>query len=166
MNKVVLLCRPGFEKECAAEITDKACLCVGLANAALMDHDLPVKGEQQGVVICPGPNIAYFTKEVSLKQMVNHIYGRENIIDVENRPHVFIKELQMYVNHLQKAVTDCSGVMTALQQKKWTAFKSNLQSGIDYYQDLFQQSTFFIDEKKQLQQQLNDYRLQLARIEI
>ena len=24
MNKVVLLCRPGFEKECAAEITDKA----------------------------------------------------------------------------------------------------------------------------------------------
>ncbi|WP_250222741.1 hypothetical protein, partial [Escherichia coli] len=22
MNKVVLLCRPGFEKECAAEITD------------------------------------------------------------------------------------------------------------------------------------------------
>lgn len=23
MNKVVLLCRPGFEKECAAEITDK-----------------------------------------------------------------------------------------------------------------------------------------------
>ncbi|MGQ7034544.1 hypothetical protein ACUN9W_28535, partial [Escherichia coli] len=23
-NKVVLLCRPGFEKECAAEITDKA----------------------------------------------------------------------------------------------------------------------------------------------
>ena len=24
MNKLVLLCRPGFEKECAAEITDKA----------------------------------------------------------------------------------------------------------------------------------------------
>ena len=24
MNKVVLLCRPGFGKECAAEITDKA----------------------------------------------------------------------------------------------------------------------------------------------
>jgi hypothetical protein len=33
MNKVVLYCRPGFEKECAAEITDKAsrleaCLCL------------------------------------------------------------------------------------------------------------------------------------------
>ncbi|HDJ1464172.1 TPA: 23S rRNA (cytidine(2498)-2'-O)-methyltransferase RlmM, partial [Serratia rubidaea] len=24
MNKVALYCRPGFEKECAAEITDKA----------------------------------------------------------------------------------------------------------------------------------------------
>ena len=24
MNKIVLYCRPGFEKECAAEITDKA----------------------------------------------------------------------------------------------------------------------------------------------
>ena len=24
MNKIALYCRPGFEKECAAEITDKA----------------------------------------------------------------------------------------------------------------------------------------------
>ena len=149
-----------------ATIYEKACLCVGLANASYLENGMEIKGQQQGVVICPGPNLAYFNKITSLSDMVQHIYGKINLLTVTNRPHVFIKELQMYVNHLQKAVTDCSGVMTALQQKKWTAFKSNLQSGIDYYQDLFQQSTFFIDEKKQLQQQLNDYRLQVAGIEI
>lgn len=149
-----------------AAIYEKACLCVGLANASYLENGMEIKGQQQGVVICPGPNLAYFNKITSLSDMVQHIYGKINLLTVTNRPHVFIKELQMYVNHLQKAVTDCSGVMTALQQKKWTAFKSNLQSGIDYYQDLFQQSTFFIDEKKQLQQQLNDYRLQVAGIEI
>src|SRR5690606_11503390 len=127
---------------------------------------MEIKGQQQGVVICPGPNLAYFNKITSLSDMVQHIYGKINLLTVTNRPHVFIKELQMYVTHLQNAIKDGVDIMNTLQQKKWTTFKSNLLSGIDYYQDLFQQSTFFIDEKKQLQQQLNDYRLQVAGIEI
>jgi len=52
------------------KITDKACLCEGLSNAALIENDLEQKGEQQGVAICPGPNMAYFSKEISLKEMV------------------------------------------------------------------------------------------------
>src|SRR5690606_9144886 len=52
------------------EITEKSCLCIGLANAAFIDLKLPIKGEDQGIVVCPGPNIAYFTKEASLQQMI------------------------------------------------------------------------------------------------
>jgi hypothetical protein len=48
------------------KITEKACLCVGLANASYLENEIPIKGQQQGVVICPGPNLAYFDKEVSL----------------------------------------------------------------------------------------------------
>src|SRR5690606_7012113 len=106
-------------------IYEKACLCVGLANASYLENGMEIKGQQQGVVICPGPNLAYFNKITSLSDMVQHIYGKINLLTVTNRPHVFIKELLMHVIHLQKAVTDCSGVMTALQQQKWTEFKNN-----------------------------------------
>lgn len=137
-------------KQHFAEITEKACLCVGLANAALMDHELPVKGEQQGVVICPGPNIAYFNKETSLKQMVNHIYGRENIIDVEDRPHVFIKELKMYLNHYKKEQKIAKIEQSDLKMKKQEKFRKNLLDGIAYYKDLFKNDTFYFTNETNL----------------
>jgi hypothetical protein len=74
-------------------ITEKACLCVGLANASYLENDIQIKGESQGVVICPGPNIAYFTEEISLQKIVNHIYGRTNVMHFENRPNLFVKEI-------------------------------------------------------------------------
>ncbi len=137
------------------EITEKACLCVGLANAALMYHELPIKGEQQGVVICPGPNIAYFTKEASVKQMVNHIYGRENIIEVENRPHVFIKELKMYLDHYKKEQRIAETDQSDLKIKKQQKFRQNLLDGIAYYKDLFKNDTvYFYNDKISIENQL------------
>ena len=53
------------------KITEKSCLCVGLANASYLENDMPIKGQQQGVVICPGPNLAYFDKEYSLQENLN-----------------------------------------------------------------------------------------------
>ena len=38
MNKVVLYCRPGFEKECAAEITDKAARLEVKPRATIEDN--------------------------------------------------------------------------------------------------------------------------------
>ncbi|MDN5627881.1 MAG: hypothetical protein L0G16_07950, partial [Weeksellaceae bacterium] len=68
-----------YEKQ-KQNITEKSCLCVGLANSAYLELDIPVKGEKQGVVICPGPNLSFFDKEVSLSKMVRHIYGYENVL--------------------------------------------------------------------------------------
>jgi len=145
-----------------AEITEKACLCVGLANAALMNHQLPVKGEQQGVVICPGPNIAYFTKEASLKQMVNHIYGRENIIEVENRPHVFIKELKMYLDHYKKEQKIAEVEQSDLKIKKQQKIHKNLLVGIAYYKDLFKNDTaYFCADKSSIENQLHEIEREL-----
>ncbi len=137
------------------EITEKACLCVGLANAALLDHKLPVKGEPQGVVICPGPNIAYFTKEVSLKHMVGYIYGRENIIEVKNRPHVFIKELKMYLDHFKKEQILAETAQSDLKLKKQDKFRRNLLDGIAYYKELFKNDTdYFYNDKILIENQL------------
>lgn len=148
------------------EITEKACLCVGLVNAAYMEQKLEIKGEKQGVVICPGPNLAFFDKEVSLSQMVQHIYGNANILPNNNRPNMFINELKMYVDHLKKEITDFSGTVTKSQDKKWKAFKENLFEGILYYENLFAQSNFFQSELSTINNQLQHYKMMLSGIRL
>ncbi len=147
-------------------ITEKACLCVGLVNSAYLEHNLELKGEKQGVVICPGPNLAFFDKEVSLSEMVQHIYGNNNIISYKNRPNMLINELKLYVDYLKKDISDFTGKISNSQIKKWKVFKENLFSGITYYEELFSVSDFFKADINIIKQQLNDYRLLLRKIEI
>lgn len=52
------------------KITEKSCLCIGLANTGLIEDEIESKDKKAGVLVCPGPNIAYFDKKVSLKNMV------------------------------------------------------------------------------------------------
>ncbi|GGK46789.1 MULTISPECIES: hypothetical protein [Flavobacteriaceae] len=125
-----------FEKK-SKLITDKTCLCEGLANAAIINYNMQHKGEDQGVAICPGPNAAYFSRELSLKQMVSHIYGKTNVITTANRPHFFIKELSMYVDYFSNKVDEFQDSFTKKQEKYLTNFKNNLNDGIAYYQQLF-----------------------------
>ncbi|WP_294297263.1 hypothetical protein [uncultured Chryseobacterium sp.] len=146
-------------------IIEKACLCVGLVNSAYLENNLEIKGEKQGVVICPGPNLAYFNKEVSLFEMVRHIYGNGNILGVTDRPHMFINELKMYIDHLKKEMADFSGALTNSQIKKWMTFKENLLKGIEYYQELFLKTEFFTSDLN-IMRQLSDNRLILSEIEI
>ncbi|TYB79904.1 hypothetical protein ES674_03540 [Bizionia myxarmorum] len=120
------------------KITEKACLCVGLANASYLENDIPIKGQQQGVVICPGPNLAYFDKEVSLTQMIQHIYGKASVLAETYRPNMFVKELKMYVDYLTQDIATFTDDLTAKHIKKWQAFKSNLLEGVVYYQNLFE----------------------------
>jgi len=74
-------------------ITVKSSLFVSLANPSYMAKGMEIKGENQGVVTCSSPKMAYFDKEVSLSDMVRYIYGYTNIMKNRNRPHMFIKEL-------------------------------------------------------------------------
>jgi hypothetical protein len=153
-----------FQKK-RENITEKACLCVGLVNSAYMEQKLEIKGEKQGVVICPGPNLAFFDKEVSLSKMVKHIYGNENIISHKNRPNMFINELKMYVNHLEKEINDSIENLTNSQIKKWKTFKENLLEGINYYENIFE-NTFFFKTDLEINNQLEEYKLRLSKINI
>lgn len=119
------------------KITEKSCLCVGLANASYLENEIPIKGQQQGVVICPGPNVAYFDKEVSLAQMVAHIYGKTSVLSESYRPNMFVKELKMYIDYLKNDIHTFTDDLTAKNVKKWNAFRNNLLDGITYYQNLF-----------------------------
>jgi len=69
--------------------------------------------------------------------MVNHIYGRINLIVRTDRPHMFIKELTMYVDFLKKKVEEISKTMTDKQIEYFITFRNNLLKGIEYYKNMF-----------------------------
>ena len=147
-------------------ITEKSCLCVGLANASYLENHIKIKGQSQGVVICPGPNLAYFDKEVSLLDMVKHIYGNASVLGNNERPNVIINELKMYMDYLKNEINEFSESITAPQVKKLKAFKSNLNEGIDYYQSLMASNNWFEKSKEKIENQLKQYKKELFELSI
>jgi hypothetical protein len=154
-----------FEKK-KFDITEKACLCVGLSNAAYLENGIAISGQPQGVIICPGPNMAYFDKEVSLSEMVKHIYGNAIVMTDANRPNLFIKELKMYIDYLRNEISNFSNEITAPQIKKWNAFKNNLFEGIAFYENLFATSNYFSNSVEELKKQLDNYGSELSKLAI
>ena len=154
-----------FEKK-KNSITEKACLCVGLANASYLENDIKIKGQAQGVIICPGPNMAYFDKEVSLSKMVQHIYGNASVLTVTDRPNLFVKELKMYLDYLKNEISAVTEEITLGQIKKWNSFKNNLLLGIGYYEDLFSKTPFFESTKNEILSQFDIYKSELIAFEI
>jgi len=119
------------------KIIEKSCICVGLGTSALLVNKIDNKVEKDGVSVCPGPNMAYFSKVMSLKEITDHIYGRVNIISRDDRPNMFIKELNLYIDYLKNNIEETSDSLTKKQEKYLMTFSKNLSEGINYYQNLF-----------------------------
>ncbi|HMV10554.1 MAG TPA: hypothetical protein PK325_07895 [Cyclobacteriaceae bacterium] len=117
------------------DVVSRECLCIGLINSAILKYQLPPIKKMEAVTICPGPNLAYFSNVVTLKEMTDHIYGRTNLIANKNRPHMFIKELILNIKYLEEQILDLTDkdVKTA---KDLLDFSKNLLKGISYYRDL------------------------------
>lgn len=120
----------------AARITDKDCLCEGLGAGALMKNGLTPAHKLEAVTICPGPNLAYFSRIVPLATMLDHIYGRISLLNTHYRPHQFVNELKLYVDYLGREFDRVKEEASDKQRRYVENFKSNLLDGIRYYQDL------------------------------
>jgi hypothetical protein len=118
------------------EITEKICLCEGLASPAYLKNGIIKPKESTAVAICPGPNIAYFSGKFSLDEMVSHIYGKLNLLNDLDRPNLFINELNLYVEYLKKDISKHLQEMSDKKAKYISKFKEQLQVGIDYYKQL------------------------------
>ena len=116
----------------------KACICHDLGQPALIKNAIETR-VPGFTAVCPGPNLAYFSKIATLKEMVDHIYGRINLLNDTPRPNMFIKELGMYVDYLKKDITKSLESMNEQKIKYFTEFKNNLLDGIEYYRKLFPQ---------------------------
>lgn len=135
-------------KSALNKITEKTCTCVGLGTSALLAYDLDTKVEGTGVSICPGPNMAYYSKIMSLKNMTDHIYGRDNMITRTDRPNMFIKELHIYIDFLKNRLEDAKKNMNKKEEKYLLTFTSNMKEGILYYQNLFETVTNAFEDIK------------------
>jgi len=155
-----------FDKE-LNKITDKACLCNGLTASSLMAYGLDTKIEGTEVSICPGPNLAYFSSTYSLKKMVDHIYGRTNVMERTDRPNLFVKELGMYIEYLNGKLEETVKPFTDKQKKHFVTFQDNLNKGVEYYKDLFQKCKAQLEDstsKNNLMADLEKMKLELANL--
>ncbi len=119
------------------KIIEPECICVGLGSSTLESKKIAVKPTEK-VTVCPGPNLAYFSKISTLKEMVDHIYGRTNLLNNIPRPHMFLKELGMYLDIWKERMEIYLNNLEDLKEKKQLIkFQQNLFEGIDYYKKLF-----------------------------
>lgn len=146
---------PALFAEKFEAITEKICLCEGLCASAYLKNDLLKPRENKAVSICPGPNLAYFSKQYTLKEMIGHIYGRETITFKFNRPNLFINELHLYVDYLKKDLTAQLHDLNAKKTKYFEKFRAELFKGIDYYRALIPELKLQTDiATQELHQQL------------
>jgi hypothetical protein len=111
--KETLATDPSFE-EISEKMLGKACLCEDLAAGALIAYGIENKRPLM-TAVCPGPNLAYFSRIVSLADMVSHIYGRINLLNKTYRSNMFINELAMYIVYLRKEIQKAMPVVTEKQ---------------------------------------------------
>jgi len=145
------------------KITDKDCLCEGLGASVRLKDQMPLSHKLSAVTICPGPNLAFFSGTFSLSQMIGHIYGRAQVLNNVYRPHLFINELQLYLQNFRSKV-EAGIALNTKQLKSLNTYKTNLLEGISYYKELTQHLkketgqyiTRMIQELDHMAQQLSD----------
>jgi hypothetical protein len=137
-------------------VVEKICLCEGLCASTYIKYDMLKPRENKAVAICPGPNLAYFSRSYTLEEMVRHIYGTTDLLEKIRRPHMFIKELNLYIDYLQHDLQSQLKELSEKKRKQLTKFKLQLQEGIGYYQ------TLFADSASQTSQLFQDWIGELA----
>lgn len=117
----------------------KTCICHHLGNGALIA--LGIAEEQNAPQsICPGPNIEWFNRLYTLKEMVDHIYGRRPSLVSSKRPHMFAKEIVLYVDYFEKLIANSS--YTSKEIKTLLDYKKNLEEGLDYCLEIAQKTPY------------------------
>ncbi|MGY8950773.1 MAG: hypothetical protein ACKVJW_03240 [Flavobacteriales bacterium] len=156
------------EQGISDSITDKTCLCMGLAATAVINYGLNTR-ESFGVSICPGPNMAYFNQELSLQDMSHHIYNGDEGVVRADRPNMFVNELGMYLKYLSEKIEEHKKDWSKKSPRYLNAFTTNMNEGIAYYQKMFNSvGTTFSSVKKSALNSLNDAidRMQKMELEI
>ena len=144
-----------------SQVTEKACLCDHLGNGILIKLGIADKSTAPQS-ICPGPNIAWFKKCYSLKKMVDHIYGRGPSLVPMERPHMFAKEVVLYVDYFEQQVAKCN--YTPKEIKTLKEFKTNLEDGMAYCLEIAQKKPYPHENLASIPQYIKEQKSRLLEI--
>ena len=156
---------PGVEefKNEYNKVIEKSCLCVGLTASVTKTKEIDIPKQSMAVAVCPGPNLAYFSKITNLGEMVDHIYGRINLITDNNRPNMFIKELKIYIDYLADKIEKSITPLSNQAEQYFETFSQNISDGIEYYKNMIPELLEETDSmREKIRQELNEleYKLQ------
>ncbi len=115
------------------EVLAKSCICHDLSGGVSLKHRIDANAKP---AVCCGPSIVDFSKIATLEEMVSHIYGRLSLLTNSKRPHMFVQEIKIYSDYLQKEVEKFSAEVLSNTSAYFRDFKDNLLKGIDYYRQL------------------------------
>ncbi len=110
-----------------------ACICVDLSGSFLSCTNAQ---KAPPAAICPGPNIVNFQKERTLQEMVDHIYGRANIISARQRPHFFIREVELYFEVFRDDLKTLGTSLQTKSHKQLVNTLNELAKGLMYYEEI------------------------------
>ncbi len=112
------------------DVLAKACLCRDLAGGAEGKNQIKNRSHTS---VCTGPNIVNFSKLASLAEMVDHIYGRAQLISTPDRPHVFVREAELYLEFVRGELDRFALDLSTRTVAYFDEFRTNLLEGLDYY---------------------------------
>ncbi len=145
-----------FEK-----VVAKSCICDHLGNGALIALGIAdEKNSPQS--ICPGPNIAWFNRLYSLKEMVDHIYGRGLSLVPPERPHMFAKEIEMYVDYFENQMLRNSHTLKEIDAM--IQCRDNLEEGLDFCLEIAQKPPYPGENLKSISDCVEKQRSRLNRL--
>lgn len=139
----------------------KSCICHDLGGGATLNYGIDPDATP---AICCGPNIVNFSKIASLKEMVDHIYGRFSLMTNPERPNMFVRELMLYIDYFKEEAEQSSADLTARTQKYLAEFKSNLLEGIENYLETAEH--YFDERKERFIRELDILRAELENINL
>jgi hypothetical protein len=139
----------------------KTCLCDHLGNGALVELGMARK-DTLPTAICPGQNTAWFNRDYSLLEMTDHFYGRTASLVDSIRPHMFAKEIQMYVDYFEDLVKESDGSNRTL--KILQSFYANMLDGLEYCLEISGAKPYIDENLDSINQWVDIERIRLTKI--
>ncbi len=146
-QKLEVLPQEGHSPEAYEKIKEKilakACICHELGGNATIPMGIEPDAD---ATVCCGPGIVDFSRIATLQEMLDHIYGRISLLTSTDRPHMFVKELGLYVDYLRKEIENYPAGLAVNSAAFLDGMRENLFKGIDYYQTL---SSQFVEDSRE-----------------
>ena len=144
-----------------AKVVKKTCLCDHLGNGALINLGIK-KEEKAPQAVCPGQNISWFNREYSLVEMMAHFYNKQKSLVSKERPHMFAKEIQMYVDYFDRLVKKSE--LNERVTKTLNEFYENMKSGMEYCRTFAQKQPFTSENIASINPWIDEQKIRLEEI--